>query len=256
MTTEFPSKAAATARVLGSSGWHLWEYDEVTSTNLIAATLEPWHAVRADTQTAGRGRFQRQWVSDPGGLWLSAVVPVETNSTAWRLLPLVAGLAVCEVLRDLGVPNLRLRWPNDVLSDNRKISGLLIDQFRAGRAVVGIGVNVANHPEVRDGKLNGAVTRLADFVATPPSLSDLAEQILIALKATWKTALDGDAAQLLPRINALWNLPRRVEVDLDGPILRGDFRGVDAAGRLLLCDDSNRFHQLEPQEVRLLRDTD
>jgi hypothetical protein len=51
----------------GNQTWHLHEFAEVTSTNLIAAKLPAWHAVRADTQTAGRGRFQRHWVSDAGG---------------------------------------------------------------------------------------------------------------------------------------------------------------------------------------------
>jgi len=87
--------------------WTVWEYDSVTSTNLVAAELAAWNAVRAETQTAGRGRFQRKWVSDRGGLWLSAVVPIASPSD--RILPLLAGLAICESLHGLGVRHLRLR---------------------------------------------------------------------------------------------------------------------------------------------------
>lgn len=254
MTTPLLHSAVSVRELRG--GWQLWEYDEVTSTNLVAAKLEVWNAVRADTQTAGRGRFQRAWVSDAGGLWLSAVVPVETNSSAWRLLPLATGVAVCEVLRGLNVRGLRLRWPNDVLVGERKLAGLLIDQFQPGRAVVGIGLNVANQPEARDGQLTGHVMRLADLLDNPPGIPELAEKVLVALKSVHEE-LGRDirrSASLLARINALWALPRRVEADLDGPRVRGEFFGVDATGRLLLGDDHGHRHSLEPQDVRLLRD--
>ncbi len=234
--------------------WRLHEYAEVTSTNLIAAKLPAWHAVRADTQTAGRGRFQRSWVSDAGGLWLSAVVPVETNSPAWRLLPLASGVAVCDALRALGVKELRLRWPNDVLVGDRKLAGLLIDQFQSGRAIVGIGINVNNHPQTRDAALNGHVVRLADMISPSPSVSDLADRVLTALSDVWREVLDKRPASILSRVNALWDLPRRVQLDLDGTVVEGNFTGVDAGGRLRLrlSSDVNQF--FEPQDVRLLRD--
>lgn len=234
--------------------WTLHEHVEVTSTNLVAARLPAWHAVRADTQTAGRGRFQRSWVSDAGGLWLSAVVPVETNSPAWRMLPLVTGVAVCEVLRACGVEALRLRWPNDVLVGDRKLAGLLIDQFQPGLAVVGIGINGCNHPEVCDGSLTGHVVRLADLVSAVPSLGELALRVLTALQTVWTGVQNAGPETLLPRVNPLWNLPRAVQLDLDGTIVSGEFAGVDAGGRLQLRLADGTPHFFEPQNVRLLRD--
>ncbi len=295
----------------GAAGsvWQLHEFAEVTSTNLIAAKLPAWHAVRADTQTAGRGRFQRSWVSDLGGLWLSAVVPVETNSSAWRILPLATGVAVCDALRECGVKQLRLRWPNDVLVGDRKLAGLLIDQFQSGLAVVGIGINVRNRPESRNPALGGHVVRLADLISPTPSVDDLAHRVLTNLRDVWGelpanawrqpslVAVAGvhpcrpewtnessesceivvrhdprrssppgwkpgstagtDACRyvsLLQRINALWDLPRRVQLDLDGTVLEGDFGGVDGGGRLQLCLAGGVNQFFEPQDVKLLRD--
>ena len=252
--------------------WQLHEHVEVTSTNLIAGNLPAWHAVRADTQTAGRGRFQRQWVSDVGGLWLSAVVPVETNSPAWRMLPLATGLAVCQTLRTTGVKELRLRWPNDVLVRDGKLAGLLIDQFKPGFAVVGIGINVRNQPQVCDASLRGHVARLADLVSPAPSVRDLAVHVLASLKIVWQQVLDYGPAIILERVNKLWDLPRRVEIQLDpyratagwksalrdslegGPTTVGDFLGVDARGRLQLRGADGAIDFFEPQDVRLLRD--
>lgn len=238
----------------GAKSWQVHEYREVTSTNLVAAKLPAWHAVRADTQTAGRGRFQRRWVSDAGGLWLSAVVPVETNSAAWRLLPLATGVAVCDALRDCGVPQLRLRWPNDVLVDDRKLAGLLIDQFQPGLAVVGIGINVTNQPQACDAALQGQVVGLAGLVAAAPSVSELANQVLSTFQAVWSRVLADGSAAMLPRVNALWDLPRFVQLDLDGILVSGEFAGVDAGGRLRLRLAGNVTRFFDPQDVRLLRD--
>src|SRR5690606_31535864 len=57
------------------AGWCLHHYEEVTSTNDVAARFPAWHAVWSDRQNTGRGRHGRKWISQAGGLWLSAVVP-------------------------------------------------------------------------------------------------------------------------------------------------------------------------------------
>jgi BirA family transcriptional regulator, biotin operon repressor / biotin---[acetyl-CoA-carboxylase] ligase len=104
--------------------------------------------VTAGLQTAGRGRQGRTWVAPAGrALLLSLVV-----RSPPPLLPLRAGLAVA----DLAGPGARVKWPNDVLLDGRKVGGVLVEgRPQEGWAVVGIGVNVALDPtelppEVRD----------------------------------------------------------------------------------------------------------
>jgi hypothetical protein len=72
-------------RVFELEGWTVHEVASVDSTNLFAAKLPVWHAVRAEVQTAGRGRFQRVWISDQGGLWLSAVVPSPPRTREGRV---------------------------------------------------------------------------------------------------------------------------------------------------------------------------
>ncbi len=170
--------------------WTLWEYESVASTNLVAAGLPAWSAVRAETQSAGRGRFQRQWVSDRGGLWLSAVVP--TASPNCPLLPLLAGLAVCDVLRGLGVRNLRLRWPNNVLVRDRKLAGVLIDQFKPGLAVIGIGLNIDNQPADYDAALQNQIQRLADLLPARTPIEDLTTLLLRQIRSLVQRLNAGD----------------------------------------------------------------
>ena len=236
------------------AGWTLHEMDVAGSTNLIAATLGAWHAVRADTQTAGRGRFQRSWVSDAGGLWLSAVVPTGPDRPRWQTLPLGAGLAVIEALKQFGVDSARLRWPNDIMVNERKLAGLLVDNFTPQLAVVGLGVNVNNHPDECDTTLKDTTTRLADLVPQPPSLATLTAAILVALRAAIDSLTTGGFGALHLRINQLWGGMRRVTLDLDGVQRSGLFTGVDDYGRLLLQDEALRITALEPHQVRLLRE--
>lgn len=232
-------------------GWTVCEYREVSSTNLTAAKLPAWSAVRAQTQTAGRGRFQRTWVSDQGGLWLSAVIPTGKTKD-WQVLPLAVGLAVCKTFRSLGVQNARMRWPNDVLVQDRKLAGLLIDQFFPGLAVAGIGINVSNQPEKQDSSLKQHTARLADLISAVPSLEKLTQDILKNLREVVTHMQAGGFRSLHSEINALWGTPRRVELDLDGVIRQGMFSCVDEEGRLILSDESGRSVSYEPHQVRHL----
>jgi BirA family biotin operon repressor/biotin-[acetyl-CoA-carboxylase] ligase len=219
-------------------GWLLHEIPVANSTNLLAADLPVWEAVRADRQTAGRGRFQRGWVSDQGGLWLSAVIPTPPKPAEARALPLAVGLAVCDALRSIGLTQFRLRWPNDVMVHDRKLAGLLLEQFVPGRAVAGIGINVSNQPAAHDPALKNQVARLADLLPAPPDLGDLAQVVLGSLRMVVLQLHAHGFASLLPRLNQLWGRPRRVELDLDGDLRRGTFAGVGPEGELLLLDDS------------------
>ena len=245
-----PEKLEGQRRISSVGDWTVWEYDSVPSTNLVAADLPAWSAVRAETQTAGRGRFQRTWVSDPGGLWLSAVVPARSPNS--RLFPLLAGLAVCEVMHGLGVWNLRLRWPNDVMVLDRKLAGVLIDQFRPGLAVIGIGLNVHNQPAFYDATLQNQTERLADLLPAPMPIENVMTLLLGRIGALVQRLNAGEWKPLLAGVNDLWSKGRRVELDLDGERRGGWFAGIDGAGRLLLLDDLGASTAYNPEQVRHL----
>jgi BirA family transcriptional regulator, biotin operon repressor / biotin---[acetyl-CoA-carboxylase] ligase len=101
----------------------------------------------ADRQTAGRGRMGRAWQSPLGNLYASGLVRLKSGDPDAATLALVAAVALYDsVTLWADATALRLKWPNDVLADGAKLSGILLE--RAGNAVViGIGVNLAHHPE-------------------------------------------------------------------------------------------------------------
>lgn len=111
--------------------------------------------VLAEEQTAGRGRDGRTWKSPAGGVWLAILVRPPLPEAG--LLSLRAGLVVADVVDELlGAPRAQLKWPNDVLIDNRKVAGILSEARWQGDTPqwlgLGIGVNVVNEipPELAD----------------------------------------------------------------------------------------------------------
>lgn len=239
----------------GAEGWCVHELDQVDSTNRRAASLPAWSAVTARTQTAGRGRHDRRWVSDAGGLWLSAVVPTAQEFERWSLLPLAAGLGVCQALSSFGLSGHRLRWPNDIMIGPTKLAGLLVERFRPATAVVGIGINYDNRPEADDPSLAGAVARLTDLLHVSPARDVLRDAVLTALRHTHALLAADRAADLVEQLSPYWrHLPVRVTLRPDGAQFDGRFVGVDPTGCLLLETAQASIRSLAPHEVELLRE--
>jgi BirA family biotin operon repressor/biotin-[acetyl-CoA-carboxylase] ligase len=121
---------------------------EADSTNAealrLAAAGEPsGTVVVADAQNAGRGRLGRSWWAEPGGSLLASwLIRPELAADRWPALTLVAGLAAARALIASAGIEVRLKWPNDLLIQGRKLGGLLAEADGRGALVVGLGVNV------------------------------------------------------------------------------------------------------------------
>ena len=126
-------------------------FDSLPSTNLEAATraiegADEGLCIVAGEQTAGRGRLGRQWVSPPGaGIYFSVVLRPEFDQGVWPLISLMASIAVQETLLQACELQTDIKWPNDILHDEKKLCGILAEtvETNRGRAViVGIGINL------------------------------------------------------------------------------------------------------------------
>lgn len=254
MPTNIEPPAPFTATSV-AGGWALHELDTVGSTNRYGASLPGWSAVTARTQTAGRGRHDRRWVSDAGGLWLSAVVPTTEDFERWSLLPLAAGLAICHALTSFGLTGHRLRWPNDIMIGPTKLAGILVERFRPATAVVGMGINYSNRPETDDPVLAGTVARLTDLLHVSPARDVLRDTVLDSLRHAHDLLACDRAAELVDRLSPYWRrVPVRVTLRPAGNQIEGRFAGVDPTGRLLVETAPASTLSLAPHEVELLRE--
>jgi birA, biotin-[acetyl-CoA-carboxylase] ligase region len=247
---------AETSAPLQHEGWTLHFAHEIGSTNSAAAKLPAWHAVHARVQTDGRGRTGRRWVSDEGGLWLSAVVPCPGQRSRWSILPLAAGWAIIDALRDLGATDLRLRWPNDIMHGRRKLAGLLVERYTAHTAVIGIGLNVFNHPAATEPALEGVTTRLADLVPGAYTLDDLARTILRSIRRTHTAIRDEGFRLIADQLNLHWSEPRLASITLTGRAntFTGLFHGIDSTGRIRLTTERYGRCTYDASQVSLFRE--
>jgi BirA family biotin operon repressor/biotin-[acetyl-CoA-carboxylase] ligase len=209
-----------------------------TNADLLADADAPDRSVLvAESQTAGRGRLNRTWVTPPrSGLTFSVLLRPEAPIAAWGWLPLLAGVALHEAVRTAtGVP-VTLKWPNDLLHgpDDRKLAGILA-QTSGDAVVIGIGLNVSSAED----ELPTGGTSLTLCGATPDRTQLLAAILarLDARFAQWQdVGGDAEACGLATAYrDACGTLGREVAVTAtDGRRLVGTAAAIDAIGRLVL----------------------
>jgi BirA family biotin operon repressor/biotin-[acetyl-CoA-carboxylase] ligase len=208
----------------------------------------------ADHQQRGRGRRDARWFAPPrASLLASVVVRPALAPEASSALSLAAGLAVrAAVATRLPAADVRLKWPNDVWVDGRKVAGILVEaQLRGGvllGAVVGFGVNVALRRFPDD--LRASATSLA-LAGAACRREELLADVLTGLARELERLESGGVAALhadLSRYDALFG--KRVRVDHR----RGVADGIDSRGRLRLVVDETSSIALEAGHVEIFRD--
>ncbi len=237
-----------------SENWCIHLYEQVPSTNALAGHLPAWHAVRARTQTAGRGRAGHSWVSNLGGLWLSAVVPCPSDEAVWAYLPLAVGWGLLRSLRKMGVHGARLRWPNDLMVGRKKLAGILVERFTPETIVVGVGVNVLNYPSAIDGTLTATSTRLADLIEQPESLTELTIRFLRAIRSAHDELWAHGFSPIADELNATWTERKSVQLltEPDASPIVGEFVGIDDCGALRLKRSTGVIEAFDAARVSLL----
>lgn len=200
--------------------------------------------LRAVEQEAGRGRLGRTWVSRRGNLYASTIVRLRSGDPAPATLALVASVALDETLRAYGA-EAWIKWPNDLYLDNGKLTGILLERS-ANAIVVGIGVNLAHHPEGLD---RLATSLPAHGCAAPDPelfLGDLAEAFARWL-GVWRTNLEPVRRRWLERAHPVGTA---LSVRLpDQPPIDGLFDGLNADGALRLRLASGKCQVIHAGDV-------
>ena len=198
--------------------------------------------VLAEHQTGGRGRRGRSWVAPPGGAvclsvsWQYAELPADLSA-----LSLIAGLCVVDALHELGVEGVNLKWPNDLVTANGKLGGILIEmRAEAGgpvHVVIGIGLNVLLHDEAHDAVK--AAGNVADDIRAHRDPAPDRNAVVAGILGRLLPALREFPRHGLKPHLSHWNacdalFGREVNVENVGEITRGVARGIDAHGALLV----------------------
>jgi len=234
-----------------AAGYRLLSLEATNSTNddsLQAARAgdrgKLW--ITAREQVAGRGRHGRQWSSPPGNLYASLLLIDPCDLRSAPQLGFVAGLALheaVEAISGIGAPRLSLKWPNDLLLDGAKVSGLLLEGHRLQpngplAIVIGFGVNVAFAPSGTPYPATALQSVRSDL--TRDEVFTVLSSAFARTFSAWRTSSrGGNVSDPFGAIRQLWmeraaGLGQQVTLRLPSGEITGVFEGLDPSGRLRL----------------------
>ncbi len=211
----------------------------------------------ADHQSAGRGRLGRTWSAEPGSALLVSVLlrpPLPIDEVPVVLM--AAGLAACDGVEAAAGFRPGLKWPNDLVVDDRKLAGLLTEATGGPDpgVVLGLGINVSSaaYPE----ELKGVATSCEEVASRPVDRGELLVAFLTALDSRYSAVLAGGGRETTLQAYRADSatVGRRVRVELTtGPALEGEASRVADDGRLVVVDEAGAEHLVHVGDVKHLR---
>jgi len=214
-------------------------------------------AIVADEQTAGRGRLQRAWSSPRGaGLYFSILLRPAIPQNYWPLITFMAALAVGDALREAAGVRTDIKWPNDLLSGERKICGILSEAIDtpAGRAVIlGIGVNLTENAYPPE--LANVATSVSDAMGCAADREQILTALLDAL-SRWYSRLD-EPGQIVDAWSnrSSFAIGKLVQVSNGDEVWQGTTSGVEPDGALRLRTTSGEIKLVRAGDVYSVRST-
>jgi BirA family transcriptional regulator, biotin operon repressor / biotin---[acetyl-CoA-carboxylase] ligase len=242
---------------------NILRFDSLPSTNLEAARRAVEGAaeglcVVASEQTAGRGRLQRQWISPKGaGVYFSVVLRPRIPQSNWPLITLAAAVAVHDALLEACSLKTDIKWPNDLMSDNRKLCGILAETVETtkGRALVlGIGINLSSSafpPEVTE-----IATSVQSETGEVPELETILRHLIVALEKRYEMLQSEDGPEEVLRewsIRSSYANGKPVRVSSGKEVFVGVTRGLENDGALRVETDKGETRIVRAGDVTELR---
>ena len=240
-------------------------FESIDSTNLEAmrqarAGAPEGVSVLAREQTTGRGRLDRTWHSPrDAGLYFSTILRPKLPMNLWPLLPLMTALAVSDALMKSCGLRADIKWPNDILANDRKLCGILAETTETANgsaAIVGIGINLTKDA-VPEG-LRSNATSLEEEIAHKIDSEKLLSELLKAFAERYQALQSEGGAEHTIRewcANSSYAFGRQVRVSLNDEGFVGVTRGLDNDGALRVELSDGRVTQVRAGDVIGLRPT-
>jgi len=244
-------------------GHKIIHYFRTDSTNSVALQLDEHEAphgtvVIAEEQTVGRGRLGRNWYSEKSsGIYTSIILRPPLSPAAAPILTLLAGIAVHEAVGSVSGLEADIRWPNDVLVNDKKVCGILTEMKaevdRLHMVVLGIGINV-NHRSMPEG-LREIATSLARESGVHYSRQQVLAELLRSVERYYHMFLTEGHAAVVREWSKVSSYAegKRVRVKAGGNDYSGVTAGLDSSGALKIRSDDGRNHLLVAGEITELR---
>ncbi len=243
--------------------WSVQHFDTIDSTSLAAHRYASengpgpiWFV--ASEQTAGKGRTGRQWVSKPGNLYSTALLPLQSIDRTVPVLALTIGLAVFDTFQLLseGMMVPGLKWPNDVRVNQAKISGILLETGSLDNGQmwlsIGIGLNLVHSPSIEGYKTTNLFAETGKTVSPEQARSILDERVRQRLKQHVHVGVASIISDWTERSD---QIGQRCRTTYRDGTIEGVFAGLDEFGQLRLRQDDGDILTITAGDVHLIRET-
>ena len=244
-------------------GRDIHAYDLVISTNDVICELsdrgaEEGTVVFAEEQTSGRGRLGRSWWSPRGkGIWMSVLLRPPLRKGAVPMTTILGALAAADAIRSVTGLDALIRWPNDVVLEDRKVGGVLVEARTGPRGrelVLGIGIDVATRAGEFPPDLAPLATSLAEATGEDIDRTELARSLLRELDRWYQVELDGD----IDAVNRRWRtlsatLGRHVVLEEDSHRYEGTVVDLDVTLGLALRTHRGAIRHFRGEYVTVIR---
>ncbi len=229
----------------------LFVFNELPSTNTFALEIArkpipDKTLILTDRQTAGRGRLQRTWFSPPGAnIYGSLIASLKVHGQALGWVPLMSGLAIAQGIESREKIPIHLKWPNDLLIQDRKVGGILCESVKLDSTktsvVIGFGINVNLSPSELPQELEDTATSLYCHTQNPLDRYQVIKSIIAALEQGCTTFMtQGPAAVQAEYSNRCSTLGKQIVVTFpDGSTLKGLAQGIGEHGQLQIWPTSS-----------------
>lgn len=251
----YPNEISLGTKIIGRN---IIYFKSLSSTNAFAKKMirkgaKEGTVIIAETQTAGRGRKDREWLSPPGGLWFSIILYPSLHPRKSNLIMMASSIAIADAIATLKL-RPQIKWPNDILVNEKKVCGILME-VEAGMneiifAIVGIGINVYNE---LPSSLKKTATTLQQCTNKKISRITLFESILKNFDDYYVKLLQENYEDIRKKwLSFSHTTGKEVEIKEGNVTVRGKVIGIDGDG-FLLVKDKKKIHRIVSGDVCYLQ---
>ncbi|HTX61711.1 MAG TPA: biotin--[acetyl-CoA-carboxylase] ligase [Methanobacterium sp.] len=235
-------------------GRNIHFFKEVDSTNDVARELadegaEEGSIIVAESQRSGKGRRGKKWISPSGGVWMTIILRPDVEPSKAPQLTLVTGVAVAETLDQECGLNIGIKWPNDILIGDKKVSGILTEvKTKNGKVdyvLVGIGIDLNMDVSIFPPELRGGATSLKTELDREIRGAELVQRFLQRFEYYYTEFCNGNFRDILNQWRRLSStIGTYVEVHKKGRTVHGEAVGVNKDGKLILELDDGTLRKV------------
>ncbi len=245
-------------------GREIHVFEEIDSTNIKGMELgdsgfPEGTIILAETQTRGKGRLGRRWISPKGNIYLSVILRPDIQPSLTPLITLMAAVASASALRKAIYIDAYIKWPNDIILNGKKIGGILTEMNsemdRINYIVLGIGINVNMDPSSLPPDVRVNATSLKEVIGRDLRRTEILSVLIKELDRWYRIFLNDGPGPVLDEWRRLsLSLEKRVKVTSLNRTIEGLAEEIDDYGRLIVRLDDGRIEKVTSGDVTIIRE--